>query len=73
MSTNIDDAVQALKHLSEEEQAIAAEAIMDFAESANELRLSPAQIEEVKKRLADKRSVSLTIEEVRERLTILGA
>jgi hypothetical protein len=73
MTTSVDNAVKELKNLPKDQQEIAAEAIMDFAKSANGLRLSPEQIEEVRQRLSDTRPTFVTLEEARARFSALGA
>jgi hypothetical protein len=72
MNGKINEAIEELKGLPHDQQEIAAEAIMDFAQSANELRLSSEQVAEVERRLADVRPTFVTLEEARSRFSSMA-
>ena len=72
MTKLLQEAVEALRHLSENEQDQAARAIIDFTEHAGEFGLTDAQVAEVKRRTASKNRLFLSSAQVRTRLRHLG-
>ncbi len=67
----IDDAWAALKKLSPNEQDLAAEAILDYADRAQDFGLSDEQVAEVKSRMRETDPKTITVGELRSR--ILGS
>jgi hypothetical protein len=67
----IDDAWAALKKLSPDEQDLAAEAILDYADRTQDFGLSDEQVAEVKSRMQEADPKTITVGELRSR--ILGS
>jgi TRAP-type C4-dicarboxylate transport system substrate-binding protein len=67
----LNDALAVLRKLSPEEQELAAEAILDYAERNSDLRLTDEQAEDVRRRLRDEGEETLTPAEARR--MILGS
>lgn len=68
MVTLLDLAIQALRDLPDDEQNLAAAAVIDYAQRDEMLELSREQLIEVERRLATQSRVLLSIDEVRDRL-----
>jgi len=66
------DAFSVLKRLSKREQAVAAQAIFDFAAGAASLELSDAQAAQVRSRMQQRMARTLSPAAVRGRLKKLG-
>lgn len=73
MNGKIEQAWAELMKLPDEEQEVAAEAILDYASGARGIKLSDEQVAEVNRRLAETGPKTLTITEFRARLRKLGA
>lgn len=73
MNGRAEQAWAELMKLSDEEQEIAADAILDYASGARGISLSNEQVAEVERRLAEPNPEVLTITEFRARLRKLGA
>jgi putative addiction module component (TIGR02574 family) len=72
MTGKIEQAWAELMKLPDEEQDVAAEAILDYASGARGITLSDEQVAEVERRLAEPDPKTLTISEFRARLRKLG-
>jgi putative addiction module component (TIGR02574 family) len=68
MNKKVEQALAELMKLPEEEQEVAADAILDYAAGGRGLELSDEQVAEVERRLAEADPQVLTISEVRARL-----
>lgn len=73
MTGKIEQAWAELLRLPEDEQEVAADAILDYTSGARGISLSDEQVAEVRRRLADPNPKTLTITEFRARLRKLGA
>jgi putative addiction module component (TIGR02574 family) len=73
MNGKIEQAWAELMKLPDEEQEVAAEAILDYASGGRGVELSDEQVAEVERRLAEPSPKTLTITEFRARLRKLGA
>jgi hypothetical protein len=68
MSDKIKEAIAELEKLPAEEQELAAEAILDFAERRKTRELSEEQVAEVRRRLAEPDPKFLPVAEAKARL-----
>jgi hypothetical protein len=68
MGNKLDAAIAELAKLPPEEQEVAAEAILDFADRGGRPKISEAQAHEVRRRLAEPEPKFLTLAEARARL-----
>ena len=73
MIGKIEQAWTELLKLPEDEQEVAAEAILDYASGNRGIALSDEQVAEVNRRLAETNPKTLTTTEFRARLRKLGA
>ncbi len=73
MVGKIEQAWAELMKLPEDEQEVAADAILDYTSGGHGIELSAEQVAEVERRLADPNPATLTITEFRARLRKLGA
>ena len=73
MSNKIERAWTELLKLPQEEQDVAADAILDYTSGGRGVSLSDDQVAEVNRRLAEPSPKTLTITQFRARLRQLGA
>ena len=73
MTSKIKKALAELEKLSADEQDLAADALLDFAQRERQPQLSADQAKEVEARLADPKPTFITLAEARARLSRLGA
>ena len=73
MNGKIEQAWAELMKLPDEEQEVAADAILHYASGGRGVELSDEQVAEVERRLAEPNPKTLTITEFRARLCKLGA
>ena len=73
MNGKIEQAWAELMKLPDEEQEVAADAILDYTSGGRGIELSDEQVAEVERRLTDPNPKTLTITEFRARLRKLGA
>ena len=73
MTGKIEQAWTELLKLPEDEQEVAADAILDYASGGRGISLSDEQAAEVNRRLSEPNPKTLTITEFRARLRKLGA
>jgi hypothetical protein len=73
MTGKIEQAWTELLKLPEDEQEVAADAILDYASGGRGISLSDEQVAEVNRRLAEPNPKTLTITEFRARLRKLNA
>ncbi len=73
MSKKVEQAWAELLKLPEDEQDVAADAILDYVSGERGISLSDEQVAEVNRRLAEPNPKTLTITEFRARLRQLGA
>jgi hypothetical protein len=64
----IDDAWAILKRLPQQQQELAADAILDYAAKAHDLELSDEQAAEVRRRLSDPEARAISPDDLRARL-----
>jgi hypothetical protein len=72
MTKLLDEAIAKVRQLPEDEQNAAAGALLDYLGASRELLLSDEQIAEVRRRRAVKNPVTLTLEQLDERLRRRG-
>ena len=73
MAGKVEQAWAELLKLPEDEQEVAADAILDYASGSRGIALTDEQVAEVRRRLAEPDPKTLTITEFRARLRKLGA
>lgn len=72
MTKLLEQALRQIERLPEGEQNAAAGALLDYVKHMHEIRLTDAQVAEVRRRRADPNRKLLTHEEARERIGRLG-
>ena len=73
MISKIKKAMAELEKLSPDDQDLAADALMDFAQRGRQPQLTADQVKDVEARLADPKPTFITLAEARARLSRLGA
>ena len=73
MTSKIKKAMAELEKLSADDQDLAADALMDFAQRNRQPQLTADQVKDVEARLADPKPTFITLAEARARLSPLGA
>jgi hypothetical protein len=73
MTKLLDEAIAKIRQLPEDEQNAAAGALLDYLNSMQDLQLTDEQLAEVRRRRAVKDPVTLTLDELDERLRRRGA
>lgn len=72
MTEKLETAIKALSNLPNDEQEIAAQAIIDYASHDGGVHLTDEQVAEVNRRLKNPHRKHLTVSEVRTRLRHYG-
>lgn len=72
MSKLLQKALEQAKLLPPDQQDAAGAALLDYLDDARSLRLTDAQVAEVRRRLADPNPKLLTLDEVKQRLARLA-
>jgi hypothetical protein len=72
MTKLLEQALRAIERLPEGEQNAAAGALLDYVKHMHDIRLTDAQVAEVRRRRANPNRKLLTHEEARERIGRLG-
>ena len=72
MTKLLEQALRQIEHLTEDEQDAAAGALLDYVKHMREVRLTEAEIAEVRRRMADPNRKLVSHAEARERLARLG-
>jgi hypothetical protein len=73
MTKLLEQALRQIEHLTEHEQDAAAGALLDYVKHMREIRLTEAQIAEVRRRRADPDRKLVSHAEARERISRLGS
>jgi hypothetical protein len=73
MTKLLEEAIAKVRQLPEDEQNAAAGALLDYLNSMQDLQLTDEQLAEVRRRRAMKEPVTLTLDELDERLRRRGA
>jgi hypothetical protein len=73
MTKLLDEAIAKVRQLPEDEQNAAAGALLDYLSSMQDLQLTDEQLAEVRRRRTVKDPVTLTLDELDERLRRRGA
>ena len=73
MTKLLEQALQQIEHLSEAEQDAAAGALLDYVKHMRDVRLTEAQIAEIRRRRADPDRELVSHVEARERIARLGS
>ncbi|QDL98499.1 hypothetical protein [Rhodopseudomonas palustris] len=73
MTELLQQALQQVAKLSESEQDAAAVALLDYVQQMHGLRLTEAQVAEVRRRRADPNRKLVTHEDARQRIARLGS
>jgi hypothetical protein len=73
MTKLLEQALSQMGHLTEDEQDAAAGALLDYLKHMREVRLTEAQIAEVRRRRADPNRKLISHAEARERIARLGS
>jgi len=73
MTRLLEQALRQIEHLAEHEQDAAAGALLDYVKHMREMRLTEAQIAEVRRRRADPDRRLVSHAEARERISRLGS
>lgn len=72
MTKLLEQALRQIEQLPEGEQNAAAGALLDYVKHMHDIRLTDAQVAEVRRRMADPNRKLLTLEEARDRIGRLG-
>ena len=72
MTTLLEQALREVEQLPADQQDAAAGALLDYVRHMHELRLTDAQVAEVRRRMADPNRKLLSLEEARVRIDRLG-
>ena len=73
MTELLQQALQEVARLSESEQDAAAVALLDYVQQMHDLRLTEAQVEEVRRRRADQKRTLVSHEDAKQRIARLGS
>lgn len=73
MTKLLEEAIRQIEQLPEAEQDAAAGALLDYVRHLRDLRLTDAQVAEVRRRRADPNRRLVSLEDARERIARLGA
>ncbi|NEW99154.1 hypothetical protein [Rhodopseudomonas sp. BR0G17] len=73
MTELLQQALQQVARLSESEQDAAAVALLDYVQQMHDLRLTEAQVEEVRRRRADQQRKLVSHEDAKQRIARLGS
>jgi hypothetical protein len=73
MTKLLEQALRQIEHLTEDEQDAAAGALLDYVKHMREVRLTEAEIVEVRRRRADPDRKLVSHAEARERISRLGS
>ncbi len=73
MTKLLEEALRQVEQLSADDQNAAAGVLLDYVRHMNELHLTDAQVEEVRRRIANPNRKLLTLSEARARVEKLGS
>jgi uncharacterized membrane protein YccC len=73
MTKLLEQALRQIEHLSDADQDAAAGALLDYVKHMRDMRLTEAQVAEVRRRRANPERKLVSLEDARERIARLGS